>query len=273
MLTGAKLVYSVAFSPDGKLLACSTSEHHVQVRDVASGALVSQLEKDDDRILGKGLAFSPDGKLLATSSCYYFVRLWNTRTWKSVRTMAYLKRPVDYPGDKQADCIAFSPDGNVIAAALNGGLARLWNARTGEEIIAVYAAACSIAFSRDERFMASGNRGDRGGEGDGSVYLWKWASWRELRDSKPRGRSQPPVTLHAWHGLATFSSVAFSPSGRLLAATCEATVHIFDTKTYDTVAEFIVPGYFVNCVAFSPDGRFLAYGSSEEEVYVRDVQL
>ena len=68
-------VTSVAFSPDGRLLASgSWNSTIIRLWDVASGQLVRTLEGHTDEVTS--VAFSPDGRLLASGSGDGTVRLW-----------------------------------------------------------------------------------------------------------------------------------------------------------------------------------------------------
>jgi WD40 repeat protein len=53
---------SLAFSPDGRLLAAAGHEDPDEVRDVRTGRVVARLRTGD---FGRSVAFSPDGELLA----------------------------------------------------------------------------------------------------------------------------------------------------------------------------------------------------------------
>jgi WD40 repeat protein len=59
-------IYSVRYSPDGKLLVAGLQEGDIQVWDTASGALVRTLTGHTGIV--PELAFSPDGKHLASRS-------------------------------------------------------------------------------------------------------------------------------------------------------------------------------------------------------------
>ena len=74
-------VWSVAFSPDGKLLASASRDKTVRLWDPATGAALQTLEGHRDSVLS--VAFSPDGKLLASASHDETVRLWVQRRAKS----------------------------------------------------------------------------------------------------------------------------------------------------------------------------------------------
>jgi WD40 repeat protein len=59
-------VNSVAFSPDGRLLASGSNDKTVKVWEVASGRAVRTLTGHTWPVLS--VAFSPDGRLLASGS-------------------------------------------------------------------------------------------------------------------------------------------------------------------------------------------------------------
>ncbi|KAG8917975.1 hypothetical protein FRC00_013008 [Tulasnella sp. 408] len=70
---------SIAFYPDGKLLASGSEDNIIRLWDAKTGAPVGEpLRGHDDGV--NSIAFSPDGKLLASGSEDNTIRLWDAKT-------------------------------------------------------------------------------------------------------------------------------------------------------------------------------------------------
>jgi WD40 repeat protein len=68
-------VNSVAFSPDGRLLASGSDDDTIKLWEVASGSLVRTLSGHTSYVTS--VAFSPDGRLLASGSLDHTIKLWD----------------------------------------------------------------------------------------------------------------------------------------------------------------------------------------------------
>ncbi|MGW7694445.1 nSTAND1 domain-containing NTPase, partial [Streptomyces asiaticus] len=122
-LTGHhSIVRSVAFSPDGKILASSSDDDSVRLRDTASGKTRIVLSAGISGV--ESLAFSPDGRVLASGGHDGTVQLRDGETGK---LRSALK---GQPGGAMS--VAFSPEGRTLATAGGDGTVRLWDVATSE---------------------------------------------------------------------------------------------------------------------------------------------
>jgi WD40 repeat protein len=251
ILVGDPSIYgvnSVAFSPNGKLLA-GADAHTVRLWNPATGQSVG-LPLPADTPHGYGVyavAFSPDGKLLAVGG--RTVQLWNPATRQPIG--APFRANKGYGG---VNGVAFSPDGKLLATAATDGTVRLWNTATRQPVSAPLKAATgtyygvnAVAFSPSGKLLASA-------EADGTVRLWN-----------PATGQQVGAPFHAGAGAALGQAlgVAFSPDGKLLAAgDADGAARVWNTATRRPVGAPLradtSPGGGVDDVAFSPDGKLLA---------------
>ncbi len=238
-------VHSVAFSPDGKMLANGNAAHTIGFWDMGSGKLIRSFEGHSGRV--HSVAFSPDGTMLASASADRTIKLWQAPSGKLIRLFN------GHSGSVFS--VAFSPDGKTLASAgddYNGSALRLWEVSTGRPIHSFEESkvwVTSVVFSPDGKTLASVS-------GENSIKLWDVAA-RKLIRSLPGHRN----TIH---------SLAFSPDGKTLASgSSDHKVKVWDLSAGKLILT-LENGRDFNAVAFSPDGKILAAGTYDYKVNLWD---
>ncbi len=220
--------WSVAFSPDGTLLASGSANGTIKMWNVNTRKEVATLEGHTGRVLS--LDFSPDGSMLASGSLDRTVRLWHVATGAHSATL-----------EGHSDgilSVAFVPDGTLVSKS-NGGGVKLWNVTTRSEISSFDTdAAGSVAVSPDGASLAS-----RHPHGYG-FKLWNIATGMET-GTYQHMRDYP------W---ATF---AFSPDGAILAVADNGLIEIWNVSTKDYLATISAGPGSAGRLIFSPDGKQL----------------
>jgi len=243
-LTGhSKSVQSVAFSPDGHMLASGSWDTTIKLWNPATGELLRTLTGHSDVV--QSVAFSPDSRMLASGSKDNTVKLWDSTTGRLLRTLT------GHSDDVYS--VAFSPDGRTLASGAlfvtagkdYTGIIEIWDPATGQLLRTLTGHSSpvnAVAFSPDGRTLASGSN-------DRTVRLW------DLTTGQLRG----VLSGHS----APVDSVAFSPDSRTLASGSEdGTIKLWDPATAQLLRTLTGHTSWVDSVVFSPDGRILASGSN-----------
>jgi WD40 repeat protein/serine/threonine protein kinase len=240
--------YTIAFSPDGRLLVTAT-DGVVKVWDWKNRQLLPSLPGHDVHSIP--LAFSGDGRL-ATAVFRKGLKVWDPETGKLLRIVPY---------DSVFSALAFSADGKWLAAASYDRIVKLWDSTTGGLLYNFphpgNQVEC-VAISPDGRRLASGGE-------DKTVRIWDPTTGREILGL--RGHTDRCVC------------VAFSPDGhRLASASFDGTIRIWDgtplrrDERGQEMFTFTEHSHEIRGVAFSPDGRHLASASYDGTVRVWDAQ-
>jgi WD40 repeat protein len=297
---------TVTVSPDGRFVAVGSGRVAakepcpIHLLDADTGQEVRTLGSHQEHI--SALAFSPDGKTLASGSFDGMIGLWDVATGKDLRPQAGHGAPVM--------SLALAPDGKHLASAGRDRTVRLWSLPDGKEqhvLTGHKEMVQAVAFAPDGRSLASvdaseavcfwdsvsGKEVRRLPGGERRTWIYSFApDGKSLLGASVNGtvRRRDLATgdeLRQYHGIGnnTASSVTFSPDGRTVAGVRQADqqairngatgaseggVALWDTITGEQKAWIPERESAVSEVAFSPDGRMLAYSCTTGDVQLVD---
>ena len=266
-------VYSIAFSPDGTILASgsadktiglwsATAEKQTELRSATTGSVDKTINpwnvRKDGRITGGMIVTSSDG---------------NVSNTKHLKTLVGHKYTVH--------CVAFSPDGKTLASGSEDNTIILWDTTTGEHtrtlarptgsfvgptdtLVGHTDTVYSVAFSPDGKTLASGSE-------DNTIILWNTTTGEHIKTlARLTGPFVGPTDTLAGH-TDTVYSVAFSPDGTTLASgSADNTIILWDATTGQYKQTLIGHKRAVYSIAFSPDGTTLASGSWDRTIKLWD---
>lgn len=232
-------ILSVAFSPNGQLLATCDTDCNVRVWEVKSGKLLLICQGHTNWV--RFVAFSPDSKTLASCGADCVVKLWNVQDGVCIKTFV--------GHDHEVFAIAFDPNGEQLASASGDRTIKLWSIQDGHCLQTLTGHTDwvrSVAFSVDGQILASSGA-------DHTIKLWDVQSSDCLQT----------LTDHSgW-----VRSIAFSPDGEVLASgSSDRTIKLWDYHTGECLRTYTGHQSSVYSIAFSPDGNLLVSGSGDRTV-------
>jgi WD40 repeat protein/tRNA A-37 threonylcarbamoyl transferase component Bud32 len=237
------VVSSLAFSPDGAVLATASYDGTLKLWETASWTGRGTLHGHTQNV--SCVAFSPSGNRIASTADDDTCRIWDTSTGAELRLLR--------GHDGVVNCASFHPSGDRVVTAGGDRTLRVWDVASTPGVLVLdrpETSATDLAFSPDGRSLAVSYL-------DHTIGIWDVISARLLH------------TLQG-HKLPVWA-VAFSPDGTRIAsgagdfhrADAPGEVKLWEAANGRLVSDLIGHKGCVWTVAFSPSGRVLASGAGE----------
>ncbi len=237
-------IFSVAFSPNGKLLATGDTNNEIRLYQVVDGQQMLTCRGHAGWV--RSVTFSPNGDIMASGSDDQTVRLWNVSTGQCVANLQGHSSGIQ--------SIAFSTNGHMLASSSEDKTVKFWDIDTGlcfKTLSVDDYSVWSITFSSDGHTVVTGNDNH-------TLNLWDINSGRCIKILKGHTNR-----VH---------SVTFSSDGRILAsASHDRTVKLWNVDTGQCYLTLQGHTDSVHSVTFSLDGHIIASGSDDQTVRVWDV--
>lgn len=263
----ADMIWTLAFSPDGRMLASGSWDGAVKLWDVLSGALIWSGRHTSH---ANRVAFAPDGSVLASSGNDATVRLWDVRTGTQLQVLPH-SAPV--PAVAWSAVTSDGTGGQLFASGDLEGTIQLWETCGAESATCLETFAGhttwvdGLAFAPDGRTLASASW-------DGTVKLWDISVGSALSEAQGRNAGEdnryPLATLTGHTDRAL--RVSWSPDGRILASSSrDKTIWLWDIEQRRYRAALRGHSAGVNGVGYTSDSRTVVSASEDGTMRAWDI--
>ena len=230
----SKVVFSVAYSPDGQRLVSGSFDGTARIWDLASGRELVTLKGHSAEI--RSVAYSPDGRQIVTGSYDHTARVWDAASGRELCRLEGHRAQVLFA--------SFSRDGERIVTGSHDSTARVWRVAGGQELLTLQGHTALVwwaEFSPDDRQIVTGSL-------DHTAKVWRADTGQAL------------LTYHGHDGPVL--SASFSPDGRrIVTGSVDQTAKVWDAASGREWLTLKGHTHTVRSVAFSPDGQRIATGS------------
>ncbi|KAL0769256.1 hypothetical protein CaCOL14_008564 [Colletotrichum acutatum] len=299
-------IYTVIYSPDGQWILSGYANGTVKLWQAESGNLVHTYDgfgeeqpawsESKVRAGVQSVAFSGDSQTFTAASSNGVIKVWDLKT----------NQGESFRGHEEAlvvTTMAISPDGRTLAYDLGKKGVHIWSMDkeiSTRTIMADIADTFSLSFTTDGRCLASSSRSDkikiwdtltgdckqeidhearRGVEisGDGQlIAAWSSAVHNWGIKTSPaiyilETKTGRLVRKLEHSGMRFTLSINFSKNGRLLAASTDKDIYIYNTATGDLTWKTSIGESYSTSLAFSPDHERLTTACVDMTIKIWDL--
>jgi WD40 repeat protein len=238
-------IYSVAFSPDGKVIATGSFDKTIKLYDVTTGKEIRTYGgATGHQSLVLSVAISKDGFFLASGGSDNNAKIWD------IPVSTPLK---EYLHGDAVTSIAMPTDGKTVAAGSKDGTVKLWNPLDGKQLLNLVAhpgGVTGVAFTPNGQLLATVGK-------DRTLKFWNPAD----------GKQVTQIIAHA----KEITGVGALPGGNAVYTLGEdGFLKIWQVPP---VASKVVPGHAAGITAFaqSNDGNLILSSAADKSVKLTNV--
>jgi WD40 repeat protein len=248
------IIWDIAFSPNGQLLASVSSDGTLKVWDWRNKSVIFSQSFPGQVV---SVAFSPDGQGLAVGGVDEIInQIAHAAVW--TYAVGSWQPLVKFPEYINVTALAYSPRGGTLVGGGSSRNVQVWRVDNGTPVYTLSHAhqVSRAAISPDGSTVATATCMTVSNDycTQGGVWLWDLPSGKLIQK------------LGGFPDMV--ETVAFTADGsNLIAGSRDGTLRFYPTTNYVSIIEHHSPGG-ISAMSISPDSGYLATGNDNGEVYV-----
>lgn len=255
---------SIAFSPNGKIVLSASKDSVLKAWNWQEGKLLRDFKSAEDSFGIQSVAFSPDGKYVLTTSDRVEFRLWDAERLQIIRSFKTRERYESTSGQMTigydavpVSSAVFTKDGKRIVSGHVDGTVRIWDCSQGTQIkgFKIGDSVSIVKISPDgETILAAIDRSDK-------MQI-------KLVDAQRGSLISGFDDDHTRY----IEALSLSPNGmRFATSSIAGQILLWDITRREPVRTLDTDTSGVEVIEFSPDGKTLAIGGTNQNLVLIDV--
>lgn len=198
--------------------------------------------------IAHAIAWSPNSKTIAAALGNKTIKLWDSNTGKTIRTLTGHKYAVR--------AVAFSPDGKTLASGSSDKTIKLWNPQTGQlktTLLGHTNIVNLVKISPDNQSLVSETETK-------NIKLWNLKTGKLI------------TTLNTGNSPDNLLAIAYSPNGKIVGtANDNNTVKLFNTSTGKLVNTLTGHKDKIRTLAFDSSNKTVVTSSEDNTIKIWDI--
>ena len=244
-INSSKEVWSLAVSPQRKIVASGSDNGKIDVYDQHTGQKINILGQHENVI--RSLVFRPETNNLIAGDGDGIIKIWNIETSKIEQQLQAHFGTIW--------SLTVSPDGQTLVSGGEDKTIRIWNLNTGEQTNILFthsAKVFSLAFSPDGQMFASSSA-------DNTIKIWNPNNGKLLKSLSGHQNA--------------VRSIAITPDNKyLVSGSWDKTIKIWELKSGNLISTLEGHKNRVVTVAVSQDSQIIFSGSIDNTIKVWSIE-
>jgi serine/threonine protein kinase len=255
----SKAVDSIAFSPDGNMLASGGRDWKINLWNLQTGDILNTFGEGSNRANITAIAFSNNEQLFFSGDSNGSIKIWDRN---QISQFVGEQRQAH---SSTITSLAFTSPENILISGDSNGTIKTWNAIIKAQNVQIQERSIRQNHSRNSVSAIAIHPADgktvASGDFQGSIKVWNVDTGQE---------NFPPLQAHA----NTILSLTIKNNGNLISGSSDRTIKLWKLEGNQAILNTEQPFNYseFNSFAISPRGNSIARGTNNGQIEISPIQ-